>query len=67
MVEADLNTLDPTHNRGKVKRINSFTTNQEQVETVRKPSKGGKVKSSHARSLAQPSTSTKGSTGRPQV
>ena len=67
VVEADLNTLDSTHNRGKVKRINSFTTTQEQVETMRKPSKGGKVKSSHTRSQAQPSTSTQGSTGRPQV
>ena len=33
VVEADMNILDPTHNRGKVKIINSFTTNQEQVET----------------------------------
>ena len=67
VAEPNLNTLDPTHNRGKVKRINFFTTNQEQVETMIKPSKGGKVKSSHARSQAQPSTSTQGSTGRPQV
>ena len=67
VVEADLNTSDTTHNRGKVKRIHSFTANQEQVETVRKPSKGGKVKSSHARSQTQPSTSTQGSTGRPQI
>ena len=67
VVEADMNTLDPTHNRGKVKIINSFTTNQEQVETMGKPSKGGKVKSSHGRIKAQPSTSTQGSTGIPQV
>ena len=67
MVEANMNTLDPTQNRGKVKIINSFATNQKQVETVRKPSKGGKVKSSHTRSQAQPSTCTQGSTGRPQV
>ena len=33
VVEADMNTLDPTHNRGKVKIINSFATNWEQVET----------------------------------
>ena len=58
VVEAHMNTSDPTHNRGKVKIINSFTTNHEQVETMRKQSKGGKVKSSHARSQAQPSTST---------
>ena len=67
VVEADMNTLDPTHNRSKAKIINSFTTNQEQVETQRKSSKVGKVKSSHARSQAQPSTSMQGSTGRPQV
>ena len=42
VVEANLNTSNPTHNRGKVKRINSFTTTQEQVETMRNPSKGGK-------------------------
>ena len=65
VVETDTNTSDPTHNRGKAKIINSFATNQEQVETMRKPSKGGKVKSSHARSQAQPSTNTQGSTGRP--
>ena len=34
MVGADLNIWDPTHNRGKVNRINSFTAAQEQVETV---------------------------------
>ena len=34
MMEADLNILDPTHNRGKAKRINSFTATQEQVESV---------------------------------
>ena len=67
VVEANMNTSDPTHNRGKVKIINSFTTNQEHVKTQRKPSKGGKVKSSHTRSQAQPSTSTQGSTGRPQM
>ena len=62
-----MNTLDPTHNRGKVKIINSFTTTQERMETMTKPSKGGKVKSSQARIQAHPSTSTQGNTGRPQV
>ena len=62
-----MNTSDPTHNRGKVRIINSFATNQEQMETVTKPSKGGKVKSSQARIQAHPSTSTQGSTGRLQV
>ena len=41
MMEADLNISDPTHNRGKVKRINSFTATTKQVETVKRQSKGG--------------------------
>ena len=48
MMEADLNISDPTHNRGKVKRINSFTATTEQVETVKRQSKGGPIKSSDA-------------------
>ena len=44
MVGTDLNISDPTHNRGKVNRINSFTATQEQVETVVKQSKGGLTK-----------------------
>ena len=67
MMEADLNISDPTHNRGKVKRINSFTATTEQVETVKRQSKGGPVKSSDARHQTQPSTSTQEDTGRPQV
>ena len=67
MVGADLNTSDPTHNRGKINRINSFTATQEQVNAVTKQSKGGPVKSSDVRSQTQPSTSTHGDTGRPQV
>ena len=39
MVGAELNISDPTHNRGKVNRINSFTAVQEQVEIVTKQSK----------------------------
>ena len=68
--EADLNILDPNHNRGRTNIINSFTNNQEQVETQKKLSEGGKIKSSQARSQPQPSTSTQvptGNTGRPQV
>ena len=55
------------HNRGKINRINSFTTTQEQMGTATKQSKGGTVKSSDARSHQQPSTSTQGETHRPQV
>ena len=32
VVDADLNNSDPTHNRGKVKIINYFATNQEQMK-----------------------------------
>ena len=68
--EADLNISDTTHNRGRANIINSFTNNQEQVETQKKSSKGGKVKSSQAKSQPQPGTSTQvptGNTGRLQV
>ena len=37
----DFNTLDPTHNRGKAKIINSFTESQELPKIF---SKGGKIK-----------------------
>ena len=67
MVGTDLNISDPTHNRGKINRINSFTTTQEQMDTAMKQSKGGPVKSSDARGHSQPSTSTQGETSRPQV
>ena len=68
---ANLNILDPTHNRGRANIIiNSFTNNQEQVETQKESSKGGKVKSSQVKSQHQPCTSTQvptGNTGRLQV
>ena len=67
MIEADLNISDPTHNRDKVKRINSFTATTEQVETVKRQSNGGPIKSSDAIHQTQPSTSTQEDTGRPQV
>ena len=51
-----LNTLDPTHNRGKVKIINSFTEPQ---EPPKKSLKGGKVKSSQGMQLKnEPKLST---------
>ena len=65
MMEADLNISDPTHNRGKLKRINSFTATQEQVEAVKRQSKGGPVKSYDTRCQTQPSISTHENTGRP--
>ena len=65
--KAKMNISDPTHNRGKAKIINSFVNTQEQIETHKESSKGGKVKSSKAKSQAQASTSTQGYTGRPQM
>ena len=51
MVGADLNISDPTHSRGKINRINSFTATQEQVDTATILSKGGPVKSSDVRGI----------------
>ena len=65
MVGTDLNISDPTHNKGKINRINSFTATQEQMDTAMKQSKGGPVKSLDARSHSQPRTSTQGETSRP--
>ena len=67
MVGAELNISDPTHNRGKINRVNSFTATQEQMDTVMKQSKGRPVKSSDARGHSQPSTSTHSEASRPQV
>ena len=67
MVGTDLNISDPTHNRGKINRINSFTTTQEWTDTEIKQSKGGPVKNLDARSHSQPSTSNQGESHRPQV
>ena len=41
--EIHLNISDPTHNRGKVNRVNSFNPTQEQMDTEAKQSKGGPV------------------------
>ena len=46
VAETNLNISDPTDNRGWANIINSFTNNQEQVETQKKSSKVGKVKRS---------------------
>ena len=65
--EIHLNISDPIHNRGKVKRINSFNTAQEQVDTEAKQSKGGPVKSSDTRGHPQPGTSNQVESCRPQI
>ena len=66
-VDADLNISDPTHIRGKINRVNSFTTSQEQTETTPRSSKGGPIKRSNTSGQALPSTSNHANTGRTQV
>ena len=65
--ETNLNISDPTHNRGKVKRVNSFDTTQEQTDTEAKQSKGGPVKSSDTRGHLQPGTSNLVDSCRPLI
>ena len=67
VVGTDLNTSDPMHNSGKINRINSFTTTQEQMDTAMKQSKEEPVKKSEVRIHQQPSTSTQDETHRLHV
>ena len=60
-----LNISDPTHNRGKINRVNSFDTAQGWVKAD--TSKGGPFKSSDARGHPQPGTSNQGESCRPQI
>ena len=58
--ELILNRSDPTDNRGKVKRVNSFEIAQERAASLLKISKGGPVKSTgtktqHRAEYQQPS------------
>ena len=65
--EQQLNISDPTHNRGKINRVNSFDTTQEQVNTEAKMSKGGPFKSSGMKGHPQPSGSNQVESHRPQL
>ena len=65
--EQILNSSDPTHNRGKVNRINSFNTAQERVANALKNSKGGPFKTSGMKSQTQPSGSNQVESCRPQL
>ena len=60
-----LNISDPTHNRGKINRVNSFDAAQEWVKAD--ASKGGPFKSSDARGHPQPGTSNQSESHRPQI
>ena len=65
--ELILNRSDPTDNRGKIKRVNSFEFAQERATSSLKISKGGPVKSVGAKSQHRPSTSNQAEQHRPQL
>ena len=65
--ELILNRSDPTDNRGKIKRVNSFEIAQERAASSLKFSKGGPVKGSSTKSLHRPSTSHQAEQRRPQL
>ena len=60
-----LNISDPTHNRDKINRVNSFDTAQEWSNT--ETSKGGPFKSSGMKGHPQPSGSNQVESHRPQL
>ena len=62
-----LNRSDPTDNRGKIKRINSFEIAQERAINSGKISKGGPVKRAGSRILQGPSTSSHAEQRRQQL
>ena len=65
--ELILNRSDPTDNRGKIKRVNSFKIAQERAASSLKFSKGGPVKGSSTKSQHRPSTSHQAEQRRPQL
>ena len=65
--ELILNRSDPTDNRGKVKRVNSFEIAQEQAASLLKISKGGPVKSAGTKTQHRASTNNQAEQRRPQM
>ena len=65
--ELILNRSDPTDNRGKAKRVNSFEITQERVAGLSRVSKGGPVKSSGMKIQQRLSTSNQADQCRPQL
>ena len=65
--ELILNRSDPTDNRGKVKRVNSFEIAQERAVSLLKYSKGGPVKSTGTKTQHRASTSNQAEQRRPQL
>ena len=62
-----LNRSDPTDNRGKINRVNSFEIAQECATTVLKISKGGPLKNPGTKSQPKPSGSNQTESRRPQL
>ena len=65
--ELILNRSDPTDNRGKVKRVNSFEIAQERAASLLKISKGGPVKSTGTKTQHRVGTSNQPEQRRPQL
>ena len=65
--ELILNRSDPTDNRGKIKRVNSFELAQERATSSLKISKGGPVKGVSTKSQHRPSTSHQAEQRRPHL
>ena len=65
--ELILNRLDPTDNRGKIKRVNSFEFAQERATSSLKIPKGGPVKGVSTKIQHRPSTSHQAEQSRPQL
>ena len=62
-----LNSSDPTHNRGKINRVNSFKTAHKRMDPRAKMSKGGPLKGSSTKGHPQPSVSNQVESHRPQL
>ena len=65
--ELILNRSDPTDNRGKIKRVNSFEIAQERAASSLKISKGGPVKGVSTKIQHRPSTSHQAEQRRPHL
>ena len=65
--ELILNRSDPTDNRGKVNRVNSFEIAQERAANLLKMSKGGPIKNSGTKSQPRQSTSNQMESRRSQL
>ena len=65
--ELILNRSDPTDNRGKIKRVNSFEIAQERAASSLKISKGGPIKGVGTKIQHRPSTSNQAEQRRPQL